>query len=179
VLQVDVYKPVSSKVNNSEAYIIGRGFRKPPDGVRDALLRFVSKDVYASHAMLPRSVMPASFLSSAKGCGQFFAERTRAAIEDTLSKKEMHPGQLKAVRDIQDLLAAQWVQKFRVNKLEAKLRLSPVRHAPHRQHTQRKHYLRNYCLGKAPSPVWVALHPIGSRHIHSVLLSAFALLSTC
>jgi hypothetical protein len=31
-------------------------------------------------------------------------------------------------------------------------------------------------VGKPPDPVWVALLPIGSRHIHSVLLSA--LLST-
>lgn len=125
-LQVDMYKPVSSKVNNSEAYIVCRGFRGVPPEVRDNLLKFVCEDVYEKHAMLPRSVMPESFYKSAKGCGQFFAERTRAAIEDTLSKKRMHPGQAKAVKDIQDFLATQWMQKFRVTKLAAELRLSPV-----------------------------------------------------
>ena len=122
-----MYKPVSSKVNNSEAYIVCRGFRGVPDTVRDTLLKFVCADVYVEHAMLPLAIMPASFIKSAKGCGQFFAERTRAAIEDTLSKREMHLGQLKAVKDIQDFLATQWVQKFRVLKLPAELRLSPVR----------------------------------------------------
>ena len=122
-----MYKPVSSKVNNSEAYIVCRGFRGMPDGVRSALLKFVCTDVYEKHAMLPLAIMPASFVKSAKGCGQFFAERTRAAIEDTLSKREMHPGQLKAVREVQDFLATQWMKKFRVTKLAAELRLSPVR----------------------------------------------------
>lgn len=122
-----MYKPVSSKVNNSEAYIVCRGFRGIPDNVRDTLLTFVCEDVYEKHSMLPLSVLPGSFFKSAKGCGQFFAERTRVAIEDTLSKREMHPGQLKAVRDIQDFLATQWMQKFRVTKLSAELRLSPVR----------------------------------------------------
>lgn len=126
-LQVDVYKPVASKANNSEVFIVCRGFRGIADDVKGSLLRFVSTDVYEKAAMLPRSVMPQSFLKSVKGCGQFFANRTREAIEDTLSKTNMHPGQVRAVRDMQDHLANEWFQKFRISKLSTDLRLSPVR----------------------------------------------------
>jgi hypothetical protein len=126
-LQVDVYKPVASKAHNSEVYIVGRGFRGIPSSVKEGLLQFVSTDVYEKAAMLPLSVMPESFLKSAKGCGQFFANRTRDAIEDIFAQRSMHPGQLRAVRDIQDHLANTWFQKFRITKLNPDLRLSPVR----------------------------------------------------
>jgi len=80
-----VYKPITSKANNSETYIVARGFRGISDELLQGLLEHVGDDIYAKHAMLQQSQMPGSFLTSVQECGETFALRTQEAIERTLA----------------------------------------------------------------------------------------------
>jgi hypothetical protein len=129
-MQVDIYKPASSKANNSETYILGFGFRGCPDETLRALLRHVGTETFQQTTLLPLAAMPQSFLKSAKAAAVFFAERTRESLQDAYFHNraprmwsDMLIGSLRAS-------AQQWIQMFQIKPLAAEARLSLARLAP-------------------------------------------------
>jgi hypothetical protein len=128
-LQVDIYKPATSKANNSETYITCCGFRgiqKQDGSILHKLLSFVGEDTFDSTTMLHRAAMPESFVHSVIHCGEWFALRTKDALEDALS------GRVRSI-EAEELLASQkecckvWMKAFPVMPLKHELRLAPVR----------------------------------------------------
>lgn len=125
-LQVDVYKPITSKANNSETYLVARGFRGISEELLYGLLEHVGDDIYATRAMLQPSEMPESFVNSVRECGKAFAWRTQDAIERTLAMQSLHKAQIEAAREVQESCAENWLERFIVKPIVADQRLSPV-----------------------------------------------------
>eukprot|EP00892_Ulva_mutabilis_P007493 jgi/Ulvmu1/5115/UM021_0132.1 len=123
--KVDVYKPITSKANNSETYLVARGFRGISEELLHGLLEHVGDDIYASNAMLQPSDMPKSFLNSVRECGKAFAERTQEAINRTLAMQSLHSAEKEAAREVQENCSEQWLERFKVKALPAEQRLSP------------------------------------------------------
>jgi hypothetical protein len=132
-MQVDVYKPATSKANNSETYITCCGFRgiqKQGEGnMLHKLLSFVGEDTFDSTAFLPRASMPESFLQSVIQCGEWFAMRTKDALEDAYIPRA-HAIEAEVLADSLKECCKLWMQAFAVKLLSHELRLSPVRPHP-------------------------------------------------
>ena len=86
-LQVEIFKPATSKANNSETYIVGLGFQGISEPLLEALLGHVGASTFDNMAMLPREALPSSFVSSVIAAGRFFAMRTRDSLEDAYVKR--------------------------------------------------------------------------------------------
>jgi hypothetical protein len=126
--QVDVYKPVTSKANNSETYVTCMGFRGISDALLQALLSFVGEETFDCTTMLPRSAYPDSFVASVTACGCFFAQRTKESLEDALSKRTMTTMMAEVLRKSQECCADDWVYKnFVVESVAPEERLATVR----------------------------------------------------
>lgn len=125
-LQLDVYKPITSKANNSETYLVARGFRGISEELLHGLLEHVGEDIYAENAMLGPQDLPRTFLDGVRDCGKFFAERTQDAIERTLGMHTLGKDEVAALWDVQEQCSADWLQRFHVNPIPQEHRLSPV-----------------------------------------------------
>lgn len=125
-VQLDIYKPITSKANNSETYIVARGFRGISDELLHGLLEHVGEDIYESNAMLAPSDMPKTFLDSVRECGKVFAARTQEAIERTLAWPALDRDEVLASRDVQEMCSKKWLEDFKLILVPAEQRLSPV-----------------------------------------------------
>lgn len=125
-MQLDVYKPITSKANNSETYIVARGFRGISDDLLKGLLEHVGEDIYATNAMLGPSAVPQTFLDSVRECGTFFAARTQEAIERTLAMQALDRAEAAASRDVQESCSQMWLENFKLEMIPPEQRLSPV-----------------------------------------------------
>jgi hypothetical protein len=130
VLQVHVYKPTTSKANNSETYVTCKGFRGIDPATLEAMLLKLGTDVHDDASFLPLDSVPPDFLRSVCDCATFFAERTRDSLEDALEKHSHMADAVKwALKDVRRGFAAEWVGKFhQLKPLPQELRLAPVRH---------------------------------------------------
>ena len=127
-LQVDVYKPVTSKANNSETYLMGFGFRGIADSLLTTLLKHVGDTTFEETTMLPQAAMPPAFVRSVADCGKFFAERTKDSLEDAYTRRSPTPLVTEILRDSQMQTAEDWLRKnFQVKPLDPAARLSVVR----------------------------------------------------
>lgn len=90
-MQVEIFKPATSKANNSETYIVGLGFRGISQPILESLLSHVGASTFDDKAMLPREALPASFVASVISAGRFFASRTKDFLEDAYVKRIAPP----------------------------------------------------------------------------------------
>lgn len=125
-MQLDIYKPITSKANNSETYIVARGFRGISDDLLQGLLEHVGEDIYETNAMLAPSDMPQTFLDSVRDCGKVFAMQTQEAIERTLAWPALDRDEVIASRDVQEACSEKWLEDFKVIPVPTEQRLSPV-----------------------------------------------------
>lgn len=122
-----MYKPATSKANNSETYVTCCGFRGVDSGTLAGLLAHVGDDTFDATTLLPRSAMPDSFVQSAMAAGAWFAERTRETLEDALSRRVMSRVATEVLQESQTECCRLWMETFAPRPLHPEYRLAPVR----------------------------------------------------
>jgi hypothetical protein len=124
-LQVDIYKPVTSKMNNSETYITCFGFRGISEPCLHSLLQHVGKETFDNTAMLPRAAMPERFMHSVVTSGKFFAKRTQEALEHSLSLNNCSREWSMALEWAKGKCTEKWITSMQIRSMPHQLRLSP------------------------------------------------------
>ena len=129
-VQVEMFKPATSKANNSETYIVCLGFQGIEDAVLHSLLDHVGATTFDNAAMLPRKAMPSSFVDSVAASGRFFAGRTKTFLEDAYLKSVASPLLQQVLRDGHAYCTKKWFDIHPVERLRPNHRLAQARAPP-------------------------------------------------
>lgn len=81
--EVHVYKPITSKLGNSEVYVIACNFLKPRNlpSILEELKPFYGCNNKSLHSIFNRETIPLSFIDRVISCSEFFKTRQIIAIE--------------------------------------------------------------------------------------------------
>ena len=117
---VDIFKPATSKEGNSEVYVICKGFKK--GAWLTSILQSLG-DCYGNFpvdkSLFPKEVIPESFLSEIKQCGDLFMQLQENVISNNLHywNDQLAANDMKDLAEVQTQVAEKYMAVYKVEEI--------------------------------------------------------------